>query len=102
MKPVIISLFDDNPVVHMIAKRQGYEVGQVLLRDFPDGESYIKFQHDLHDRELILLTSLDRPNTKILPLIFVAETARALGARCVGLCAPYLAYMRQDKQFNPG
>jgi ribose-phosphate pyrophosphokinase len=102
MKPMMISLFDDDSAVQTIAKLQDYEVGQVLLRGFPDGESYIKFQHDMHDRELILFTSLDRPNTKILPLIFIAETARALGVSRVGLCAPYLAYMRQDKQFNPG
>jgi len=104
MKPVILSLFNDDFVIHAIAKLQGYEVGHVLLRNFPDGESYIKFQDNLHlnNRELILFTSLDKPNTKILPLILVAETARALGARRVGLCAPYLAYMRQDKQFKPG
>jgi ribose-phosphate pyrophosphokinase len=102
MKPLIISLFDDYPAVQAIAETQGYDVGHVLLRDFPDGESYIKFQNDLNNRALILFTSLDRPNAKILPLILVAETAKALGARCVGLCAPYLAYMRQDKQFQPG
>ncbi|MDF1683968.1 MAG: ribose-phosphate pyrophosphokinase [Legionellaceae bacterium] len=109
MRPLIISLFDDvedvedvNFVIHAIAKQQGYEVGHVLLHDFPDGESYIKFQQDVLGRDLIVFMSLDRPNTKILPLILVAETARALGARRVGLCAPYLAYMRQDKQFKPG
>ena len=102
MRPVMISLFNDYPAVHTIAQTQGYDVGHVLLRDFPDGESYIKFQNNLNNRDLILFTSLDRPNAKILPLILVAETAKALGARCVGLCAPYLAYMRQDKQFNPG
>lgn len=102
MKPMIIGLFDDYPAVQAIAKTQGYDIGHVLLRDFPDGESYIKFQDDLNNRALILFTSLDRPNAKILPLILVAETAKALGARCVGLCAPYLAYMRQDKQFHPG
>lgn len=102
MKPVIISLLADTARVKLIAKLQGYEVGEVLLRDFPDGESYIKFQHDVQDRDLILFMELDRPNTKILPLILAAEAARAEGARSVGLCAPYLAYMRQDKQFNPG
>ncbi|HEU4733169.1 MAG TPA: ribose-phosphate diphosphokinase, partial [Kofleriaceae bacterium] len=33
---------------------------------------------------------------------FLAGTARDLGARRVGLVAPYLAYMRQDSRFKPG
>jgi ribose-phosphate pyrophosphokinase len=54
------------------------------------------------DRDVILLDSLERPNTKILPLLMVSETAKTLGAYRVGLCAPYLAYMRQDEQFKTG
>ncbi|WP_164119514.1 ribose-phosphate pyrophosphokinase-like domain-containing protein, partial [Stenotrophomonas maltophilia] len=46
--------------------------------------------------------ALAQPNEKILPLIFAAATARELGAARVGLVAPYLAYMRQDRRFNPG
>ncbi len=35
-------------------------------------------------------------------IVFAAETAKDLGAKKVILVAPYLAYMRQDKRFNPG
>jgi ribose-phosphate pyrophosphokinase len=42
------------------------------------------------------------PNEKILPLLFAAAAARELGAEKVGLVAPYLAYMRQDRRFKPG
>jgi ribose-phosphate pyrophosphokinase len=38
----------------------------------------------------------------MLPLLFAAATARELGASKVGLIAPYLAYMRQDRRFKPG
>ncbi len=37
-----------------------------------------------------------------IALRFAAEAAREVGARSVGLVAPYLAYMRQDKRFHPG
>jgi ribose-phosphate pyrophosphokinase len=37
-----------------------------------------------------------------LPLLFASRTARELGARSVGLVAPYLGYMRQDARFEPG
>ena len=37
-----------------------------------------------------------------MPLALVAGTARDLGASSVGLVAPYLAYMRQDRMFRAG
>jgi ribose-phosphate pyrophosphokinase len=37
-----------------------------------------------------------------LRLAFAATAARDLGAIRVGIIAPYLAYMRQDKRFQPG
>ena len=42
------------------------------------------------------MCGLDTPGEKILPLLFLAATAQDLGARRVGLVAPYLAFMRQD------
>jgi ribose-phosphate pyrophosphokinase len=49
-----------------------------------------------------LIATLADPNGKFLPLLFAARTARELGARRVGLVAPYLGYMRQDARFHPG
>jgi ribose-phosphate pyrophosphokinase len=49
-----------------------------------------------------VICTLDRPDDKFLPLAFAAATARDLGADRVGLVAPYLAYMRQDRQFKEG
>jgi ribose-phosphate pyrophosphokinase len=85
-----------------LAQKLGGEVGQVELHAFPDGETYLRFRADLAGRTLALVCTLDRPNEKILPLLFAAATARELGACGVGLLAPYLGYMRQDRRFKPG
>jgi ribose-phosphate pyrophosphokinase len=37
-----------------------------------------------------------------VPLLFALDTSRELGARSVGLVAPYLCYMRQDRRFHDG
>jgi ribose-phosphate pyrophosphokinase len=78
------------------------EIGKVTTRRFPDDETYVRVDTSLQDRSAIIVCSLDRPDQKILPLIFLAETARDMGAKKVGLIAPYLPYMRQDKQFQTG
>jgi ribose-phosphate pyrophosphokinase len=53
-------------------------------------------------RDVALVCTLDRPDPKFLPMTFAATTAWQLGAARVGLVAPYLAYMRQDKRFHEG
>ena len=80
----------------------GADTGTVELRSFPDGETYLRFLSGLSGQMLVVVCTLDRPNEKILPLLFAAATARELGAKKVSLVAPYLAYMRQDRRFNPG
>lgn len=77
-------------------------VMQLDMRAFPDGETYLRFPDDMSGRDLALVCTLDHPDAKIVPLLFAARTARELGARRIGLIAPYLCYMRQDKRFHPG
>jgi ribose-phosphate pyrophosphokinase len=76
--------------------------GTLATRHFPDGETYLRFDDGFMDRDVVLVCTLDRPDAKIAPLLFAAEAARGLGARRVGLVAPYLCYMRQDQRFKEG
>ena len=80
----------------------GVEALGVEWRRFPDGESYLRFKEDLKGRELAMVCSLNDPDSKTLALLFAARTARELGASRVGLVAPYLGYMRQDRRFHEG
>ena len=77
-------------------------MGVLETRNFPDGETYIRFRTDPAGRKAILVCTLNRPDEKFLPLSFAASTARDLGAQSLGLVAPYLGYMRQDKVFLEG
>lgn len=85
---------------HFVPNPPGRET--VAFRRFPDGESYVRIKTPIAGRAAAIFCTLDRPDDKVLPLIFLAETARQLGAASVGLIAPYLAYMRQDRRFIDG
>lgn len=78
------------------------EQGLMTLRPFPDGETYVRVDTPVRGRDVALVCTLDRPDDKVLPLLFLAATARDLGASTIGLIAPYLAYMRQDRRFMDG
>lgn len=102
MKTVVFPLAGNEGLAHTIARGIGAEIGALRVRRFPDGESYVRYESPVEGRRMILVCTLDRPDNKFLPLVFAAAAARDLGAVEVGLVAPYLAYMRQDRQFKPG
>lgn len=68
---------------------------------FPDGESKVKITTDI-EGTVIFVCSLDNPNHKLIELIFALETARKYGCKRAVLIAPYMCYMRQDCEFEPG
>ena len=100
--PLLFAMPGNGTMTRSLAERLGAELGDVELHAFPDGETYLRFVTDIAGRSIAIVCTLDRPNDKILPLIFAAATARELGAAQIGLVAPYLAYMRQDRRFKPG
>ena len=100
--PLLIAMPGNEAKPRSLAERLGAELGDVELHAFPDGETYLRFVTDVAGRQVVIVCTLDRPNDKMLSLIFAAATARELGAAKIGLVAPYLAYMRQDRRFKPG
>ena len=89
------------PLARSMAATSGAEIQPVDLHHFPDGETLVKLGGDPAGREIAFLATLRDPDRLALPLRFAALTARELGAARVGLVAPYLGYMRQDKRFHP-
>ncbi len=76
--------------------------GAITVRQFPDGETYVRGDTPCEGHDAILAVNLFLPNSQILPLIYCARAARVLGARRVLMVSPYLPYMRQDARFQPG
>jgi len=75
---------------------------ELAVHSFPDNETLVRIDAPVKSRCVVLVGSLHHPDGKTLPLLFAADAARDLGASQVGLVAPYLAYMRQDRRFNAG
>ena len=102
MSPLLLAMPGNELMASLLAAKLSWPVETLELSRFPDGEAHVTIAGDLKGRSLAVVSSLDRPDTKLLPLVFAADAARDLGARKVGLVAPYLAYMRQDKRFRSG
>ena len=111
MKPLIFVNSNNKGEVDFLAHRsladnfmqsfQG-EIAAFEIRNFPDGETYLRVLSESSGRDIIILANLHQPNSKLLPLVFLSETLKESGCGKISLIAPYLPYMRQDIQFHPG
>lgn len=102
MTPLVYALPGYAALGAALARELDAQSGEILVRRFPDGESYVRLLTPPAGRRVIFAAGLDRPDEKSLALYFAASAARELGATSIGLVAPYLGYMRQDARFNDG
>lgn len=102
MTPIIVPLPGSEALASRLRGALRVRLGVVESRRFPDGETYLRLKSIVRGRPVVVAAHLDRPDAKFLALEFLGRLARDLGATQVGLIAPYLPYMRQDKRFHPG
>jgi ribose-phosphate pyrophosphokinase len=102
MSDTLVLYFDDErETACRFAETAGFTSAVVNRHRFPDGEMKLRLPASL-PAKVIVYRSLVHPNEKLIELLFVAQTARQLGASDLTLIAPYLAYMRQDIAFHEG
>ncbi|MBP6217400.1 MAG: ribose-phosphate diphosphokinase [Oligoflexales bacterium] len=101
-KTLLIPLPGNEKLAANIAQLGGMTLSSLSWRRFPDMESYLCFDANVKDHNCALVCTLDRPDEKFLALSFLSSLLKDKGARRVGLVAPYLGYMRQDKAFKNG
>ena len=97
---MICALPGNEPFAELLRAALDTPAVELEWRRFPDGESYLRFKQDFAGQHIALVCTLNDPDSKAVSLLFAARTARELGASRVGLVAPYLAYMRQDRRFQ--
>lgn len=102
MKPIVFALPGNEAFLTALGASIAFEPGVLETRRFPDGEAYVRIDTPVEGRPVAVLCTLAHPDPVFLTLWYAARTLRELGAGRVGLIAPYLAYMRQDRSFQPG
>jgi ribose-phosphate pyrophosphokinase len=98
---IVLGFPDYREPARRLADKADVEYRNIDVHRFPDGESLVRLPEKLPPT-VILYTSLDDANRRLIELEFAAATALRLGAAKLILVAPYLCYMRQDVAFHPG
>jgi ribose-phosphate pyrophosphokinase len=99
---VVAAMPGNETMARALADRLHGRVAEIEVHRFGDGETSVRFPMPVPGATVAVVSTMDRPDAKFLPLVFAAQAARDMGAARVGLVAPYLAYMRQDKRFREG
>ena len=102
MEKIFFALPGNEELTASLAEKSHAELGKAIIRQFPDGETYVKIESDVKNKQVLLICTMKHPDEKLLPLYYLSQTAKELGAKSTCIVAPYLAYMRQDKRFLPG
>ena len=98
---MILSFDSSREQAQQLADELGMPHYPVQVHRFPDGESRVKVPSPLPEKVLFFV-SLDNPNQKLIELLLAIAAGRQQGCKQVYLIAPYLCYMRQDIEFEPG
>jgi ribose-phosphate pyrophosphokinase len=103
MNCIVFGLSNSNNFEKKFAKELNADLGKFKSKEFPDGELHLQFKSRIKGKKVFLIQSLAlKPNTALMELFFTARTAKEKGAKKVYGIIPYLAYMRQDKEFHAG
>jgi len=75
----------------------------IVVKKFPDGETYIRMDYDVNGEEIFLLHPMfPNQNERLTEFLLMVDTLKDLNADKIVGVVPYLPYARQDKRFQPG
>lgn len=99
-----IALFSgrSNPALaRRIAETYGAPLGHVTLRDFSDGEIYVRYEESIRGTDLFIIQSTPPPAEHWMELFLMIDAARRASAARITAVIPYFGYARQDRKDQP-
>ncbi len=99
-----ISLFTgrSNPALaRAIARAYGTHLGGITIKEFSDGEVYIKYDESIRGTDLFIIQSTPSPAVNWLELVFMIDAAKRASAKRITAVIPYFGYARQDRKDKP-
>ena len=85
------------------------EIGEILgtphdcatIRDFADGEIFVRIDHNARGRDVFIVQSTGAPAENMLELLLLLDAAKRASAARVSAVIPYVGYGRQDRKDQP-
>ncbi len=100
--PVSVFAGRSNPALaRRIADAGGWSLGEVTLRNFSDGEIYVRYEESIRGTDLFIVQSTPPPADHWMELMLMVDAARRASAERITAVIPYFGYARQDRKDQP-
>jgi ribose-phosphate pyrophosphokinase len=92
-----------NPeLAEKIADRLGVTLGEVELKTFANGETYVRYDDSIRGSDAFIIQSGSPPvNDHLIELLIMIQAAKLASAKRITAVVPWYPYSRQDKKSRP-
>lgn len=103
-RDIPISIFSgrSNPALaRSIAASYGSQLGHVTIKDFADGEIYVRYEESIRGSDLFIIQSTHPSSDNWMELLLLIDAAKRASAARITAVVPYFGYARQDRKDQP-
>ena len=91
----------NQPLAEKIANSLGIAAGGVDIKNFSDGEIWIKYDENIRGKDVFIIQSTHAPSDNLVELLIMLDAARRASAKRITAVIPYFGYARQDRKDQP-
>jgi ribose-phosphate pyrophosphokinase len=92
----------NRPLADSICNTIGIEPGKIMLKAFPDGETFAKIEENVRGEDVFVLQSSCPPtNHHLMELFIIIDALKRASADRITAVMPFYGYARQDRKDQP-
>ena len=100
--PISIFAGRSNPALaRRIAASYGKQLGRLTIKDFADGEIYVRYGESIRGSDLFIIQSTYPRSDNWMELLLLIDAAKRASAERITAVMPYFGYARQDRKDRP-
>jgi len=84
-----------------IANNLGMALTPTSIKNFSDGEIWVKYEENIRGVDLFIIQSTFAPSDNIMELLMLIDAAKRASAKRITVVIPYFGYARQDRKDQP-
>lgn len=91
----------NRPLAEEIGEILGKSVDGARIRDFADGEIFVRIDRNARGRDVFIIQPTIAPSDNIMELLLLIDAAKRASAARITAVIPYFGYGRQDRKDQP-
>ncbi|MEJ2539771.1 MAG: ribose-phosphate pyrophosphokinase [Gemmatimonadota bacterium] len=91
----------NRPLAEEMAERLDTSTDAVTIRDFADGEIFVRIDRNARGRDVFIVQPTTAPAENTMELLLLIDAAHRASAARVTAVVPYFGYGRQDRKDQP-